>query len=299
MDQNKNTEILQKLKVSANNLLDSAFHGGASEILKSAIIFDCESTGLVDARIIEAGLIEVDVQDGVLIFGKPELSRYNPENPSDLSALNIHHILDSELEGMPSYTTFKLPDHVEYVIGQNIDYDMQVIGNPQQYKRICTVGMARKLWPEADSHSLGCMMYHLFGRTDATRQMLKDAHSAMADCRMTYLLLEEILKKTNIQNLEQLHIYSEECKISTAMLNEPVFPLPSSKIKASATIDGIYSPGQMIEHRRDYVKFLFNHFIDEWEEQMWNLDSNFYSTEFRNGMHKIIVDARNKLERIK
>lgn len=183
-----------------------------------AVIFDCESTGLKDARIIESGLIHVDVRDGILLYGTPELSRFNPGKPSDLGAINVHHILDSELEGMPCYTTFSLPDYSEYVIGQNVDYDMQVIGNPLQYKRICTVGMARKLWPEADSHSLGCMMYHLFGRTDATRQMLKDAHSAMADCRMTYLLVEEILKRTGIQNLEELHLYSEECKISTAKM---------------------------------------------------------------------------------
>lgn len=180
-----------------------------------AIIFDCESTGLKDARIIEAGWIEVDVEDGHLFFGTPTLSRYNPEKPSDLGALNTHHILDNELIGLPSYTTFQLPKNITYVIGQNVDYDMEVIGNPTQYKRICTVGMSRKLWPEADSHSLGPMMYHVFGRTAETRESLKNAHNAMADCRMTWLLLERIIDRAKIKDLEQLYRFSQDCKLTT------------------------------------------------------------------------------------
>jgi len=183
-----------------------------------AIIFDTETTGFNDPRIIEAGYIEVDIANGQLLHGMPYLARYNPEKPSELGALKTHHILDSELIGCHSYKEFSLPNGIEYIICQNSDYDIQMVPNADKYKAICTVGMARKLWPEADSHSLTAMMYHIFGRTDEVRQLIKQAHSAIADCMMTWHLLNQIIIKSSITDLEQLYHYSNDCKITTARL---------------------------------------------------------------------------------
>ncbi len=36
----------------------------------------------------------------------------------------VHHILESDIAGKPSYETFRLPTTVKYMIGHNIDYDV-------------------------------------------------------------------------------------------------------------------------------------------------------------------------------
>lgn len=183
-----------------------------------AIILDTETTGLINARIIEAAWLEVNITNGVLGYGCQFTQRYNPSMPIDLGALKTHHILDSELVGMPCYTTFSLLPHVEYVICQNSAFDMRFVPNAEKYKAICTVGMSRKLWAEADSHSLGAMMYHIFGRTPEIRDMQRSAHSALPDVYMTYMLLEKIIEKAQIQSLDELFKFSEMAKITTAKM---------------------------------------------------------------------------------
>lgn len=181
-----------------------------------AIIFDTETTGLKKPRILEAGYIGTDITPGgQLLFGLPFVQRYNPGIPSDLGALKTHHILDSELVDCPPHTDFSIPDNIQYIICQNSDFDMQMVPGREKYKSICTVGMSRKLWPDADSHSLGAMMYHVFGRTEEVRNVLKDAHSALADCMMTWSLLEQIVQKSGVLSLEDLFKFSEMSKLTT------------------------------------------------------------------------------------
>lgn len=190
-----------------------------SQFKNAAIVFDCESTGFIDPRIIEAGIIDVAFFDGKLQAGHGRNMFFNPEKPIELGALNTHHILDSALTHEPSYKSFALPENVEYVIGHNIDYDMEVIGNPENYKRICTLAILRKQYPEADSHTLGAMMYHVFGRNEAVKGMLKNAHSALADCILTLQVLSEVVEMLGITDMEALYKYSEECRLTTAKLH--------------------------------------------------------------------------------
>jgi len=196
-----------------------------------SIIFDTETTGLIDPRIIEAGWIETDISpDGQLLYGMPFVQRYNPEIPSTLGALKVHNILDSELVNMPLHTTFSVPETVKYIICQNSSFDMKMVPNPEKYKAICIVGMSTKLWPEADSHSLGAMMYHVFGRTEQVRTILKDAHSALTDCMMTWSLLQQIIEKANIKSIEDLFKFSEMAKLTTERM-------PFGKYKGMYLVD--------------------------------------------------------------
>jgi exodeoxyribonuclease X len=184
-----------------------------------AIIFDTETTGIKDARIIEAAWIETDITPfGALLFGMPFTQRYNPGISSTLGALRVHNILDSELTECPDHSLFKLPESIQYVICQNSDFDMKLVPNHEKYKPICTVGMARKLWPEADSHSLTAMIYHIFGRTHETRESIKKAHNALHDCMLTWHLLEKIIEKAEIKSMEALYEFSEMCRLTTVRM---------------------------------------------------------------------------------
>jgi exodeoxyribonuclease X len=140
--------------------------------------------------------------------------RYNPGVPSTLGALATHHILDSELFGMPAPESFKLPDGTEYLIGHNIDYDWKVIGEPK-VKRICTLALARSLHPEIDSHTLGALAY--FYLEAPARDLLRSAHSAAGDCETLRHILRHIIvevrKSASAGNWEDLWRVSEVARV--------------------------------------------------------------------------------------
>lgn len=182
-----------------------------------AIIFDTETTGGEPPQMIEAGWIRLAGDEEIdLRAAETFEQRYNPGVPSTLGALATHHILDVELEGMPSPETFALPEGTKHLVGHNVDYDWRVLGEPE-IKRICTLAMARWLWPEADSHSLGAMAYHLLDGATA-RDMLRGAHSALSDCETTRWLLRYIVSAGRARGAvlatwDDLWAFSEQARI--------------------------------------------------------------------------------------
>lgn len=184
----------------------------------TALIFDTETTGGDPPRLIEAAGIEMgDAQVIDLRVSSSFEQRYNPGVPSTLGALATHHILDSELADKPAAETFKLSSSVGYLIGHNVDYDWRVAGEPD-VKRICTLAIARRLWPMLDSHTLGACAYYIVG--DKARDMLKAAHSAIADCETTRWLLRYLISGAKrsepdrpLDTWEDLWELSEEARI--------------------------------------------------------------------------------------
>ena len=131
--------------------------------MSNAIIFDTEATGIKDPVLIEAAWIEVDSLE-TLVLSNPFEQRYNPGKPITLGALATHHIMDEELTDCPPASSFSLPKDVGYIIGHNVDFDWEVIGKPE-VKRICTLALARKIWPDLDSHTQSALLYHLERRS--------------------------------------------------------------------------------------------------------------------------------------
>lgn len=145
---------------------------------------------------------------------------FRPEGKISLGALATHHILPEELEGCRPSSEFRLPE-VEYLIGHNVDFDWRAIGSPQGVKRICTLALARWLYPEADSHSLGAMMYHIFPGAVA-RGLCRDAHDALADVKMCGMLLHHQLEEMRGRGIptdtwEEIHLASEAARIPKIM----------------------------------------------------------------------------------
>ncbi|MFL5900967.1 MAG: exonuclease domain-containing protein [Solirubrobacterales bacterium] len=166
-----------------------------------AVIFDTETTGSAQPKLIEAAGIIFDHGTEALDL-RPTVhfhERFNPGEPSTFGALATHHILDEEAKQFPLAETFDLPgwfvrpEDFEYLIGHNVDYDWEVIGKPE-VKRICTLALFRRFWPQLDSHSLGAVAYFVLGQVEA-RQMLKGkAHGAVADCEVTRHILARCIK---------------------------------------------------------------------------------------------------------
>lgn len=164
----------------------------------NAYVFDTETSGLTEPRIIEAAWIKVS-NPADLIREGDFCQRYNPGKPIELGALATHHIMDEELAACEPYTNFKLPDDTAYIIGHNVDFDWKVIGEPN-VKRICTLALSRSLFSNLDSHNQSAMVYHFF-RAQA-RYLLKNAHSALQDVENCLLILRPILDVLFKQRVE-------------------------------------------------------------------------------------------------
>lgn len=172
------------------------------------LIIDTETNGAEKPEVIELAYRDVTATQ---MF----LARYKPSVPSNYGALATHHILPEELEGLPPSSRAVLPP-CDYVIGHKVDYDWEVLGKPP-VKRICTLAIARALYPECDSHKLGAMYYRLFGAFEATREDLRNAHSAAADVNMCFELLLAMLADRapdkSVARPEELWDFSEDCRL--------------------------------------------------------------------------------------
>lgn len=180
----------------------------------SAIILDTETTDKKEGEVIELAYAAFTFTAG---GGAPWVGRYSPKKQTTWGALAVHHILPEELIGKPpsEVARTEVPD-VEYWIGHNIDFDWEALGKPR-VKRICTLALARHLYPDLDSHTQTAMMYFLFGATEAVRTRLKDAHSAGADILMCGDILMAMLPKIGAVNMSQLWEASEDARVPKKM----------------------------------------------------------------------------------
>lgn len=179
-------------------------------------IFDVETTDRNDGEIIEAAWLQLSTDP---IEGEPKIlgewsGRFCPSQPSSFGAMAVHHILPSELEDCPPSSSFELPEGVILLVGHSIDFDWNAAGSPANVKRIDTHAMAQWLWPDASGFSQIALLYMLDGATPETREMVREAHGALADVRMNYRLLTHILRlKPEITTWNALWHFSEACRI--------------------------------------------------------------------------------------
>jgi len=181
--------------------------------MTKTLIFDTETTGKNDPILIEAAWIEVlDIPSFQL--GASFCERFNPGKPIELGALATHHIYDEELVDCLPASSFALPPNCEYLIGHNIDYDWNVVNQPN-LKRICTLALARKVWPNIDAYSQSALVYYLDRKNAKT--ILKNAHSAEADVMICASILKQLCTTMKVTSMEQLWTLSEEARIPSVM----------------------------------------------------------------------------------
>lgn len=176
-----------------------------------AIIFDVETTGMIEPEIIEAAWEDAEGNGDDIVS-----VRFEPSRPIEFGAMATHNIIPSDLIGCPPSSEFRLPDGVEFIIGFNIDYDWECAGRPD-VKRIDLCAICRVLYPGLDSYKQSAVFYRLFGATEATRSMLVGAHSAAADVQNCEEIFDRIKADSGISDLGELWLYSEDCRIPRVM----------------------------------------------------------------------------------
>lgn len=196
-----------------------------------AIIVDCESTDKQDRPDRLNEVIELAYLD--LTNTKTFEQRYKPKHMPLWGALATHHILPEDLVDAPSNETIEQPPG-QYWIGHNVDFDWTLLGGPP-VKRICTLALSRSLYPQLDSHSLSAMTYFIQGANRHTRDKLRNAHSALADCFLCLDLfnhLRGVLGITTLDptGLEKLWLASEEARIPKIMTFGKFKDMPISAV---------------------------------------------------------------------
>jgi len=214
------------------------------------IIADSETTGTgQDAEIIEAAwLILPGTPEEFIALAKPlELpfyhQRFQPSCDIELGAMATHNIIPSDLDGMAASSLFEFEEDVEFLIGHNIDFDHRIFGEPD-VKRICTLALSRWLFPEMDNHKQTTMIYFIgstIGNLGWARNMVQNAHSALADVKCCAILLKFLLLEIKKRDLcvdtwEQVLLLSNDARIPTVMgfgkhKGEPICDVPSSYVK--------------------------------------------------------------------
>lgn len=184
-----------------------------------AIILDTE-THTLNGLPIEIAYAPIQIEAGKLSLDKSQLfdQLYSiGEQPISYAAMAVHHILESDIAGQPHYKEFSLPAETTYMIGHNIDYDIRTIEkcgiNTTPIKAICTLALARKVWPDAEAHNISALIYKISQGSDKARELLKGAHRADADIILTANILMHIIYHLNVQNIEELFIASEDARI--------------------------------------------------------------------------------------
>lgn len=183
-----------------------------------AIILDTE-THTLNGQPIEIAYAPVDLQHGKLSMDKSKIfdQLYQVDEPISYAAMAVHHILESDLVGKPHFTSFQLPQQTTYIIGHNIDYDIEALKkcgvDTSNIKAICTLALARHVWPDAEAHNISALIYMISKGSEKARELIKKAHRADVDIMLTANILMHILNQIHVDSFEALYLASEEARI--------------------------------------------------------------------------------------
>ena len=159
-------------------------------------VIDVETTGL-DAtrdRLVECAVVSTD--------GKVLLNtRVNPEQPIPPEASAVHHLTEADVRKAPlqgvvvkRLTTLATDHHITWA-AHNAAFERAFLPELAGSPWICTMRVARHLWPEAPAFGLQVLRYQLKLPVGAVRP-----HSAQDDAWVTAALLARELRTVTEAN---------------------------------------------------------------------------------------------------
>lgn len=169
------------------------------ESIYECLLVDTETTGIsVKDEVIEFAYISLPelskLKEISPIYGKEYYNvtaRYKPSVDIHPAAEKIHGISKAVLKDCPPSASIQVPA-MKYMLGHNVSFDHKMLKTPF-CETICTLELARKLWKkeEVGNHKLTNLIEILIPNGKA---IVKEAHGALADCYLTLILFDEILK---------------------------------------------------------------------------------------------------------
>lgn len=172
-------------------------------------VIDMETTGMPpDARVCEVGWCDLtgrnaDPTTGLMQWsiGQPEGMLVNPRQPMPPEARAIHHISDADLAGAPpievGFRTL-MDGYPAAFVAHNASFEQAFFGGGET-PWICSLKVARRLWPECPSHSNQCLRYWL--GVDLHDALAAPPHRAGPDAYVTAFILVEALKLVTVEDM--------------------------------------------------------------------------------------------------
>lgn len=184
-----------------------------------AIILDTE-THTLNGLPIEIAYAPIEIEAGKLSLDRSKMfdQLYSiGDEKISFAAMAVHHILEADIVDQPNFGTFTLPTETVYIIGHNIDYDIRAIQtcgvDTQHIKAICTLALARLVWPDAEAHNISALIYMITKGSEKARDMIKKAHRADMDIILTANILMHVVHQLKINSMEELFEISEDARI--------------------------------------------------------------------------------------
>jgi len=174
-------------------------------------VIDVETTGLDPSRdrVVECAVVAIVSKNGQpCIRDEWGCSRlFNPGIPIPPEASAVHHITDEDVAGMSSFADVPSSSFSCSVsVAHNAEFDSQfvpqVVGTPW----LCTLRMAKKLWPTLERYGNQYLRY--YHKLPVPRN-IGPSHRAFADAVVTaHLLIHELselaVQRPEIETVEQL-----------------------------------------------------------------------------------------------
>jgi len=176
--------------------------GAAAEVSGMTIIrcIDLESTGIPTEQdrhaVCEVGWCDLTlVGGGDVIIGPTVDMITDPRRPIPPEARAVHHISDAEVAeiGHPVDAAFQLlmqgpPD---LFCAHNSGFEREFFGGGD-VRWLCSYKVALRLWPDAPSHSLQVLRYHL--ELDVNHERAMPPHRAGPDAYLCAVMMASILE---------------------------------------------------------------------------------------------------------
>jgi exodeoxyribonuclease X len=156
---------------------------------------DFETTGIPTAEdphaIVEIGVCDLGIDDidRKMFVERPRSILCNPGRLIPHEAMAVHHITDAMVESATGDISFI--GNADYFAAHNADYEDKFFSFPGPL--ICTWKVALRLWPDAPSHSLQFLRYHLGLQTQGA--LAEPPHRAAPDAYLCALLMERIVQE--------------------------------------------------------------------------------------------------------
>ena len=163
-------------------------------MIDKIIILDTETGGLAPptAGVVEIAYIEIDDQCNIL---EEHRSLINPESEISPIASGVHGITAADVADAPTLTEFmggRFLDTNTVMIGHNIAFDIRFV-KPEfgLLDDLCTLKLARIIYPDAPDHKLQTLMYYL-GLPVAGK------HNALDDVMTCYYMIKHMMSTANL-----------------------------------------------------------------------------------------------------
>lgn len=181
------------------------------------VLLDTETTGFIEPVVpVQVCMIELEGDDPRdFRVGEVWTRNFNPGRPIEYGAMSTHYVSNEVAAGHPAWDPAVLPG-VDMYIGHSIDYDWKAVGSPEHVRRVCTFAMAKRAWPDLDSHRLGAILIHLLGAAKAI-PLLQSAHQAEVDATNNLELVRALARDWEIGTWDELWEISETCRMPLTM----------------------------------------------------------------------------------